>query len=107
MTAPDPFQIAYPMLIRPDRCTDDSFCYLAEHPDLPGCAAHGDTIKEAKELLAQARVAYLKHVIAKGEPLPIPSRYRPSEWLVANPTPPAASNWTTVPTPNENTLMTV
>jgi len=47
--------VQYPVVVYPDICTDGAFCYVAEHPDLPGCAAHGDTIQEAKSRLARPR----------------------------------------------------
>jgi predicted RNase H-like HicB family nuclease len=72
-------QWEYPLRVRPDRCTDGTFCYVAEHPDLPGCEAHGDTISEAKELLGAARVAYLRHLFARGYAIPAPSP-APAEW---------------------------
>ena len=62
----------YPMIIRPDHTTDGLFCYVAEHLDLPGCAAHGDTIAEATASLARARVAYLRHSFSLGDAPPEP-----------------------------------
>jgi predicted RNase H-like HicB family nuclease len=76
----DLFEIPYPTVLRMDRCTDGSFCYIGEHPDLPGCAAHGETIREARESLAHARIAYLKHLVATHAPIPMPSPYRPLDW---------------------------
>ena len=32
--------------------------YVATHPDLPGCIADGQTLEEAKQELANARVDY-------------------------------------------------
>ncbi len=69
----------YPVVVYPDHCTDGSFCYVATHPDLPGCAAHGDTIPEARALLGDARVAYLAAVAADGKDAPAPSETAPSE----------------------------
>ncbi len=77
--------VRYPMVVYPDLCTDGTFCYVAEHPDLPGCAAHGETITEAKERLAKAREAYLAHLTAEGIPFPRPNTRSPSaiEWETA------------------------
>ena len=77
---------SYPVVVSPDTCTDGSFCYVAGHPDLPGCAAHGRTIAEARERLADARTAYLKHLQATGQPVPPPNKSQPSviEWDAAD-----------------------
>lgn len=63
----------YPVFVMPDARTDGSFCYVAYHPDLPGCVGYGDGIMEAKVSLANARGAYLKHLIARSEVPPVPS----------------------------------
>lgn len=68
----------YPIVVYPDRLTDDSVCYVADHPDLPGCAAHGDTIEEAKARLSLAKEAYLRHMDESGEPRPKPSSTSPT-----------------------------
>ena len=49
----------YAIRVYPDLCTDGSYCWVAEHPDLPGCSVDAETIEEAKRLLDAARVAYL------------------------------------------------
>jgi predicted RNase H-like HicB family nuclease len=68
----------YPIVVYPDYLTDGSACYVAEHPDLPGCVAQGDTIQEAKLLLMYARRAYEKDVLAAGDTMPPPSVRLPS-----------------------------
>jgi predicted RNase H-like HicB family nuclease len=74
--------VRYPMVVYPDVCTDGSFCYVAEHPDLPGCAAHGNTLTEAKERLVRAREAYIAQLRSEGLPLPQPNAASPTmiEW---------------------------
>lgn len=74
----------YPMVVYPDTCTDGVFCYVAEHPDLPGCAAHGTSITEARERLAGAREAYLAQLKAEGRPIPEPNSSAPTllEWEI-------------------------
>lgn len=76
----NPLQVEYPIRIYPDICTDGSFCYVAEHPDLPGCGAHGTTVQEARELLAAARRAYIGHLLATGQTVPLPPPCGPVEW---------------------------
>lgn len=71
-------EIDYPVVVYPDVLTDGSVCYVAEHPDLPGCVAHGDTIDEAKGLLDKARTAYKRHVTETGGEVPQPDPSAPS-----------------------------
>ena len=79
MTTADLRAQTYPVAIRPDTLTDGAFCYIAEHPDLPGCSAHGYTLSEAQANLAHAREAYLRHLRATGRPVPPPSTDLPNE----------------------------
>lgn len=72
----------YPIVMRPDVCTDGTVCFVAEHPDLPGCAAHGSTPDEAKALLDQARAAYIRYLVEKNMPIPGPSLFGPVEWQI-------------------------
>ncbi len=76
----------YPVIVYPDHCTDGTFCYVATHPDLPGCAAHGDSITEARELLGDAKEVYLEALAAEGQTAPDPSKGVPSEisWEVGS-----------------------
>jgi predicted RNase H-like HicB family nuclease len=71
MSGPDKAK-DYSIFVHPDLCTDGSFCWVAEHPDLPGCAAHSRSLREAKELLAHARAAYLTYLLAQNVPFPTP-----------------------------------
>ncbi len=64
--------LEYPIHVYPDQCTDGSFCYVAQHPDLPGCSAHGDTIEDARVALAHARIAYMSHLFRIGKRPPAP-----------------------------------
>ena len=76
----------YPVVVYPDHCTDGTFCYVAMHPDLPGCAVHGDSIGEVKALLDGAREMYLEALAAEGKEAPPPSSSEPSEisWEVGS-----------------------
>lgn len=42
-------------------------------PDLPGCAALGDTIEETKRLIKSTIIMHLKGMRADGDPIPEPS----------------------------------
>lgn len=104
----DPFEVDYPIVTRPDVYLDGSECAVAEHPDLPGCSAHGKDADEAKELLKYARTAYLKYLIEKDLPVPMPSRLRPVEWRVgflgfATTTVYPAEHWTVKVVANQGT----
>ena len=76
----------YPVVVYPDHCTDGTFCYVAMHPDLLGCAAHGESIAEARALLGHAKEIYLEALAAEGRTAPKPSEGVPSEitWEVGS-----------------------
>jgi predicted RNase H-like HicB family nuclease len=89
----DPRQWKYPRLVRPDAFTDGSFCYVAEHPDLPGCVAYGRTLTEAADNLELARAAYLTQLISEGASIPMPASNRADvEWQVEKGHPTADAN---------------
>jgi predicted RNase H-like HicB family nuclease len=78
----DPLQVEYPIVVRPDLDTNGERCWVAEHPDLPGCAAHGTgqfPISEAKALLSRARIAYIQYLLDHDLTVPMPSPHRPAE----------------------------
>ncbi len=52
-------------------------CYVAYHPELPGCMAQGDTIIEAQRELDEVRALYLAHLAEHGLPVPLPFDARP------------------------------
>lgn len=62
----------YPVVIHPDRYPDGSRCWVASHPDLPGCMADGDTVEEARRLLDLARLAYLAYLNGADRDAPLP-----------------------------------
>jgi predicted RNase H-like HicB family nuclease len=80
----DPFDQIYPIVVRPDAYPDGKPCFVAEHPDLPGCSAHGTTVDEARELLSHARVAYLKYLISKDRNPPLSLPFRQREWQIGS-----------------------
>ena len=55
-----------------DQCTDGSTVYLATHPELPSCMAHGDTPAEAVQNLAEARRLYICTLLNGGLEVPVP-----------------------------------
>ena len=62
----------YAVQVVPDATTDGGVCYLASHPELPGCMAHGDTIDEALQNLEDARRLYLTTLLNRGLEVPKP-----------------------------------
>lgn len=71
----------YPTYINADVTLDGAPCWVAQHPDLPGCAAHGDTIDEARALLDNARKAYVNYLALVGATVPPPDPHKPIEWI--------------------------
>src|SRR4051794_7692546 len=67
-----PTCIRYPVVVRPDKCTDGTFAYLAEIPDLPGCMSHGVTLAEALQNIEEAKSAYLETLTERGLDIPLP-----------------------------------
>ena len=60
----------YSIHVVPDETTDGAFCYMAYHPELPGCMSHGGTVEEAIHQLHAARELYLQTLNELGEPIP-------------------------------------
>lgn len=49
-------------------------CFVASHPDLPGCMAQGWTREEAVRSLDEAREMYLRSLERDGLPIPEPQQ---------------------------------
>jgi predicted RNase H-like HicB family nuclease len=64
--------LPYATTITPDECGDHP-CYMAEHPDLYGCMAQGDTPEEAIQNLREAREDYIAALLDAGIAIPIPN----------------------------------
>lgn len=64
--------LPYAVEVVPDATTDGGVCYLASHPELPGCMAHGDTPPEALRNLEDARRLYLATLMKRGLEVPQP-----------------------------------
>jgi predicted RNase H-like HicB family nuclease len=47
--------------------------YSAYVPDLPGCVACGDTLDEARTLIAEAVILHIESLRAHHEPVPPPT----------------------------------
>jgi predicted RNase H-like HicB family nuclease len=88
-------KLPYAVEVTPDTATDGAMCYLATHPELPGCMSHGHTPGEAVANLDDARRLYLETLIEKDQPVPMPetvtssgaARRHARIWKVLDPTP--------------------
>ena len=68
----------YLTVVTQDVTTTGEWCFLAMHPELPGCMASGFTEAEAEENLADARKLYIAELKKRGIPFPDPSAYTPT-----------------------------
>jgi predicted RNase H-like HicB family nuclease len=68
-TLEDFLALNYPYELTRD---DQEGGYFAEHPDLPGCAAQGETAKEAIDSLNEARKLWIETRLEDGLPVPEP-----------------------------------
>ncbi len=62
----------YNTTITPDVRSDGTPCFVAKHPELPGCMSDGDTPGEAKENLRDAKELYILSLIEDGLEVPLP-----------------------------------
>ena len=70
--------LCYATKVVPEQCTDGSMAYLATHPELDGCMAHGDTPEEALQNLAEARELYISTLLKRDLEVPMPRASTPS-----------------------------
>ena len=64
--------LPYTEVVTRDQTTDGRPCYVASHPELPGCMSQGDTIAEALLNLEDARRMYIESLLEDGLPVPLP-----------------------------------
>ena len=64
--------LPYSIEVIPDQTTDSAICYLARHPELPGCMSHGETPEEAIANLSEAKKLYIQVLLDKKQPIPSP-----------------------------------
>jgi predicted RNase H-like HicB family nuclease len=60
----------YRIDVREGKYPDGSPCFVASHPDLPGCVTYAKSEPEAIEALGEARGAYLANRVLHGESMP-------------------------------------
>ena len=64
-------KLPYAIDIKADEC-GGQVCYIAEHPELYGCMAQGDTPGEAVRNLREAREEYIAALLEAGVEVPQP-----------------------------------
>lgn len=57
--------------------SDEDHVFVAEVPELPGCAAHGDTPEGALSECGEAIALWIDTARETGRPVPAPKRRRP------------------------------
>ena len=80
----DFMKLPYSTKVVPDQTTEGSLCYVASHPELPGCMSHGDTLEEAEDNLSKAKELYVKTLLKKGESIPAPKSRIVAIWQVVS-----------------------
>ncbi len=63
----------YTMVVFRDEATDGDFIYLAQHPEIEGCMAQGETMEEAQANLDEVRLDSIEHLLKHGLPVPDPA----------------------------------
>ena len=53
--------------------TDNTYCYVASHRELPTVLSQGDTVEEALGNLAEATQLAIDHLVHHGLPIPEPT----------------------------------
>jgi predicted RNase H-like HicB family nuclease len=76
--------LPYEVEIKPENYEDGRTCYVASHPELPGCMSHGDTEAEAVASLREARELYIGSLIEDGLEVPEPVAPVPEAVAVAD-----------------------
>lgn len=75
--------LPYSVEVVPDQSTEGSMCYVALHPELPGCMSHGDSPEEAIANLLEAKELYIKTLLEKGQNIPLPKFSTTAIWEVS------------------------
>lgn len=75
MTLDEYLKLEYDIIVTPDECTDGALCYMAEHPQLPGCMSHSNTPEEAIRNLIEAKRLYIETMLERELEIPVPGRH--------------------------------
>ena len=65
-------ELPYSTYVVPDETTENEPCYLAYHPELPGCMSHGSTPEEAVQNLLEATELCISTLLDMGLDIPTP-----------------------------------
>lgn len=97
--------LPYGIEVVPDVSTEGEICYVARHPELPGCMSHGSTPEEATANLEEARELYLRTMLEDGLEPPRPAAMEARSTFTAMWAPPASRSiiWTCVAQPAQPT----
>lgn len=63
----------YSVVVFRDKATDNEYIYVAVNPELEGCIAQGESMREAQENLKLFRVDYIQHLLENNLPVPDPA----------------------------------
>ncbi len=69
---PDSMARHYKTILTLDMRSDGTRCFVARHPELPGCMSDGDTPEEAIANLKDARDLYIQSLIEDELEVPLP-----------------------------------
>ncbi len=62
----------YSTYVLPDETTHNELCYIAYHPELPGCMSHGSTPEEALNNLQEATALFISTLLDMNLDIPEP-----------------------------------
>lgn len=62
--------MSYSVIVEQDEFTDGTPCFIASHPELPGCKGQGLTVVDAQKDLDGAREDYIAALIEDGLEVP-------------------------------------
>jgi predicted RNase H-like HicB family nuclease len=72
MKIKDYLTMPYAVEVQEEETTDGGHCFVAFHPELPGCMAHGDSREEALENLREAKELYISALLDRDVEVPLP-----------------------------------
>ncbi|MBI3913247.1 MAG: type II toxin-antitoxin system HicB family antitoxin [Chloroflexi bacterium] len=71
--------LKYLTIVLLEETTAGGACYVASHPELPGCMSQGDTPEEALQDLEEARELVIEHLLNNNLPVPVPQYLLPKD----------------------------
>ena len=66
------FERPYSTYVIPDETTHNELCYVAYHPELPGCMSHGSTPEEALNNLQEVTALFISTLLDMNLDIPEP-----------------------------------